>query len=148
MLQLQNPNSDETMVTWEQLSASSGMAPNTIRDCYKMMLPYMAVVSAWCRRCQGRVLCCCCIVDALLGASSGHVMSPATAAVFVLVSSLASLWRRVTPRLTCWRSWRRPSGQHRHRAGTARQQQRRQRQQLLVVVADDCLMGGISMSVH
>lgn len=46
MLQLQNPNSDETMVTWEQLSASSGMAPNTIRDCYKMMLPYMAVVSA------------------------------------------------------------------------------------------------------
>jgi hypothetical protein len=44
--QLQNPNSDEAMVTWEQLSASSGMAPNTIRDCYKMMLPYLAVVSA------------------------------------------------------------------------------------------------------
>lgn len=40
---LQNPNSEETMVTWEQLSASSGMAPNTIRDCYKMMLPYLAV---------------------------------------------------------------------------------------------------------
>lgn len=85
MLQLQNPNSDETMVTWEQLSASSGMAPNTIRDCYKMMLPYMAQVSAallhvravsgqelWCSWCIAGALfasvlrpnavhvCCCC----------------------------------------------------------------------------------------
>lgn len=46
-LQLQNP-SDEPMVTWEALSQASGMAPNTIRDCYKMMLPYLVVVSvAW-----------------------------------------------------------------------------------------------------
>lgn len=33
------------MVTFEQLSNASGMAPNTIRDCYKMMLPYLVVVS-------------------------------------------------------------------------------------------------------
>jgi hypothetical protein len=35
-------------VTWEQLSASSGMAPNTIRDCYKMMLPYLSQVRQVC----------------------------------------------------------------------------------------------------
>lgn len=44
-MQLQHPDSAERMVTWEQLSSSSGMAPNTIRDCYKMMLPYLARVS-------------------------------------------------------------------------------------------------------
>jgi hypothetical protein len=43
-LQLQQPDSI-TMVTWEGLAGMSGMAPNTIRDCYKMMLPYFVVVS-------------------------------------------------------------------------------------------------------
>jgi hypothetical protein len=46
-VQLQNP-SDQPMVTWEALSQASGMAPNTIRDCYKMMLPYLSMVrSSW-----------------------------------------------------------------------------------------------------
>jgi len=44
--QLKNPEGNDPAPSWDKLSDASGMAPNTIRDCYKQLLPYLATVSS------------------------------------------------------------------------------------------------------
>lgn len=39
---LKNPEGNDPAPSWDKLSDASGMAPNTIRDCYKQLLPYLA----------------------------------------------------------------------------------------------------------
>jgi alpha-beta hydrolase superfamily lysophospholipase len=43
--QLKHPDSRDAVPSWDQLAEVSGMAPDTIRQCYKSMLPYFMAVS-------------------------------------------------------------------------------------------------------
>lgn len=52
--QLKNPDSSDPVPSWEKLSTASGMAPNTIRDCYRQVLPYLATVSQFVPPVAGR----------------------------------------------------------------------------------------------
>jgi hypothetical protein len=48
--QLKHPDTRDAVPSWEALSEVTGMAPATMRDCYRSMLPFLVVVSGESRR--------------------------------------------------------------------------------------------------